>query len=127
MRYPPFRKTRLWKERKTIPVRANDRPAGRERTDQGRYFRCWNCGFVCDIERDLLSDKDHGMSVENYVDTVSAGLGTTSNKIYLAGPKFSWRIFQVDSAGSHVTIRQNLKAQATSGCPLCGTRAWKAA
>ena len=126
MRYPPFRKTRLWKERKTIPVRANDLHAGRERTDQGRYFRCWHCGFVCDIERDILSDQQSGMSVYNYVDTVSAGLGTNSTKIYLSGPKFSWRTFLLDNQGEHVTIRQNLGAQSAGGCPLCSTKAWRA-
>jgi hypothetical protein len=27
------------------------------REDADRYFHCWNCGFVCDSQRDSLGDR----------------------------------------------------------------------
>lgn len=39
---------RLARRSRTLPI------FGRG-DDKGRYFRCWNCGFICDSQRD-----DHG-------------------------------------------------------------------
>ena len=27
--------------------------------DSGRYYRCWHCGSICDIERETLDYGDH--------------------------------------------------------------------
>jgi len=38
---------KLPKQSRTIPVKGGGE-------DRGRYFRCWNCGFICDTQRDNL-------------------------------------------------------------------------
>ena len=51
---------RLRKEKRTIPIRGIWE-------DKGKYFRCWNCGFVCDSQRDSLGDHG-GVTTGTYVD-----------------------------------------------------------
>lgn len=41
-------RTKVQHDARTRPLK----PARWE--DEGRYFRCWNCGFVCDSQRDSL-------------------------------------------------------------------------
>ena len=51
-----FKKSRYPSQIRTIPIRARDGDSGREIIDKGNYFRCWNCGFICDARRDELSE-----------------------------------------------------------------------
>jgi len=121
--YRPYQKTQLPRERKTIRVKAGDGSTGREKIDAGNYFYCWNCGFVCDIRRDDLSEGRHGVtysvSEETAVmpDTAIEG----SSQITITG-RTSLR--KVDAAGDAVGVKVQYTRR-TSGCPLCGTRAWK--
>ncbi len=60
-RYGIYKQSRLPREKKTIPV-----PGDLE--DDGRYFECWVCGFICDSQRDIIGDGS-GVDVITYVDT----------------------------------------------------------
>jgi hypothetical protein len=123
MTRPKFKKTRLPKQRRTIPLKSSDRASGREVIDAGRYFRCWNCGFICDVERDALSDLGNG-SNPVAVPEVSTGFtyaeGEDANKIVL----YKVRLSATDSSGDPVGIQHSFRVSGT-GCPLCFTRAWK--
>ena len=44
-------KRKLTKRSRTIPVYG-------EGADKGKYFRCWNCGWICNVDRDELGDSD---------------------------------------------------------------------
>jgi len=44
--------------KRRLPKRSRTRPVYGKGDDKGRYFRCWNCGFICDKERDELGDAD---------------------------------------------------------------------
>lgn len=66
-----FKKSHYPRQIKTIPIRARDGDSGREVIDKGSYFRCWNCGFICDERRDKLSsDGRRGTVLSVYVDSV---------------------------------------------------------
>jgi len=59
-------RSRIRKESRTIPLYGDaDRGNG---LDDGRYFRCWNCGFICNIDRDALggSESRDGISYEDF-------------------------------------------------------------
>lgn len=59
-------RSRLRKESRTIPLYGDaDRGNG---LDDGRYYRCWNCGFVCNIDRDALGDSESrdGLHYEDF-------------------------------------------------------------
>ena len=123
-----YRRTKLPRERKTIRLKAGDKGTGREQIDHGRYFRCWHCGFICDIERDELSEGRHGMSVSNYYRNALGALpgsGEKSVMLVLKMPARNFILPKADSAGDAVTVYDHWLADVASGCPLCGTRAWK--
>ena len=43
-----------------------------EREDTGKWWRCWNCGFINDIDRSPVDTGEFGrtgVSVKTYVDT----------------------------------------------------------
>ena len=59
-------RSRIRKESRTIPL-----PAARDRgngEDDGRYFRCWNCNSICNIDRDALGGPESrdGLSYEDF-------------------------------------------------------------
>jgi len=51
-------KRKLAKRSRTLPVYG-------EGADKGKYFRCWNCGWVCNVDRDKLGDSDSGSGNEH--------------------------------------------------------------
>ena len=124
-----FRKSRYRKQIRTIPIRANDGDSGRELIDKGSYFRCWNCGFICDVRRDELSkdgrrgtvltegtSTSYGDTTLNYAvgDSVNIGAGV-GHDIVLA---------EVGPDGTPVTVMHSYTVGG-SGCPMCHTRVWK--
>ena len=59
-------RSRLRNESRTIPLYGSvERGNG---LDDGRYFRCWNCGFVCNEDRDSLggSESRDGIYYEDF-------------------------------------------------------------
>jgi rubrerythrin len=84
----------VYSERK-LPRQKRSLPIYGEREDANKYWHCWNCGFVCNIQRDTLDTGAHataGVSVGTFTDT--------------------------DGSTHYVTT-------ITGGCPFCGTRNWK--
>ena len=47
--YIKYDRRRLPTKRRRIPVFGTD-------THSGKYFKCWNCGFICDKDRDKTGD-----------------------------------------------------------------------
>ena len=41
--------------KRTMPIRG-------EGEDKDKWFRCWNCGFPCNVERNSLDTGEHGGS-----------------------------------------------------------------
>jgi hypothetical protein len=117
------KKTTLSKQRKTIPLPATDRTSGRDRIDSGRYYRCWNCGFICDVDLNALSEQGNGSYPEAYTDAASetgAYGGYGSPIITIDGDTLP----KSDADGNPVTVVHKFEAGGT-GCPLCFTRSWK--
>ena len=124
MRYPPFKKVKLPTERRTIPLRSNDRGSGRDKIDDGKYFRCWNCGFICNIERDALSERGPGTILTDF--DIPAGTPYQDPEAIklTGGMGYDFVLPKADANGDPVVVRQDYKITGT-GCPLCHTRAWK--
>ena len=40
------------KRKRRIPLRGSFE-------DEGKYYRCWNCGFICNIERDAFGEDEN--------------------------------------------------------------------
>jgi len=82
-RYGSYQTTRLPKQKKTISVLGH-------LEDEGKYYRCWNCGFVNHVQRNAIG-VGSGASTEAYVDTdgvtkyksiVTAGCSFCGSKNY---------------------------------------------
>jgi len=111
--------SRIPKESKTIPIYGH--PDHGDGEDAGKYYRCWHCGVICNVDREELGGPDsrHGVTpiaytqVDQYGDTVShceGAYGSTQTICEAAG-------------GTWTSTRY--KAVVNSGCPLCGTRNWR--
>ena len=119
----PSRKTR--KQSRTLPVKGRGE-------DEGKYFRCWNCGFVCDKDRDKLGDGESrsGVVVEEFV--VSNELGyqfgddPLDSKITLESVGFHDEVLpRASSDGTAREVKHDQEGTAASGCPMCGSLNWR--
>lgn len=100
---------KLRKDSRTLPVKGYG-------DDEGKYFRCWNCGFVCDNDRDALSDRST-ITYEQF------GANTYSGHITIRSGHV---LIQLDQAGDAQPVKLAYSPKAESGgCPLCHTKNWK--
>lgn len=112
-------KNRLPRFRKTIPVKGTAE-------DQGKYFRCWNCGFVCKDGRDALGDGPVGIT-PSVSDPDPADCRPTPGDPRSVMIDFnpSFCLMELDAAGAYKEIYVPRAATVTSGCPMCGIKTWK--
>ena len=127
------RKTRIPKQSRTIPVRGHkDYGDGQ---DAGKYWRCWNCGFICDVERDELGDSESTDGVSHTIYNAQYTGGLTDAMIHgdnngvalltMASARSGHVLLELDAAGDPKGVRLNWTPDVTSGCPFCGTRNWR--
>lgn len=94
-------------EKRTLPMYG-------EGDDRGKYYRCWNCGFICNIDRDAIGDGD-GRSYTEF--------GVNTPPLYPVndgGPPLSCNGVDVDV----ILVSDGYQVGGT-GCPLCHTLAWR--
>ena len=95
--------------------------------DKGRYFSCWYCGWVCDIERDYRGPR----TGEYYEDAIEPSLGSLDRTsplnglTVLGGITQSHRLMELDGSGTPKTIQHTFLKKVSAGCPNCGTQNWK--
>ena len=98
--------------------------------DEGRYYHCWHCGFVCDSERDELGDADstagddhtdvHNLAgADPYTNNVGRH---ASNRLCL---KHLYVAMRKDAAGDSKTIVHLHTTDVSRGCPFCGSTNWR--
>jgi len=127
------RKTR--KESRTIPVIGDG-------DDAGKYYRCWNCGFICDADRDALGDSDSrsGVTQIDYVKEYpsASGIGGGTEG-WSADGQVPLQLLTVSGGamGRMVTLENEddgtpkalnhhvFKPKVDSGCPFCGSKNWR--
>jgi len=134
---PGKRRSKIYHDARTLPLRGSG-------DDEGRYFRCWNCGFRCDVEVDALGDASSrpGKTFEFYyeiydvADTDSRELlsaqgldyyGVNGNTILATSSLLRNTIIslKVGVDGQPLTIKQTIRPTVSSGCPVCGTLNWR--
>ncbi len=123
----------VYRTPKKIPLRrrSRTRPVKGTGDDEGKYYRCWNCGFVCDSSRDksdgsyagdnhttgyeLAGQKHFGKHEHLYI-----GL---EDRCYQGGPMHIYVGMKLRAEGSTYTetVYHNHKSDISHGCPFCGT------
>ena len=103
----------LPKQSRTLPLYGN--PTRGDGEDSGKYYRCWNCGFICDVDRDSLGGPDDKANVtpeaytqkDQYANTIGhceGAHGATQAKCEASGG--TWSTTRYIAGGS-------------GGCPMC--------
>ena len=110
------RRIQLWGD----PIRGDGQ-------DFGKWFRCWNCGFICNSERDALGDSQSrdGRVHKDYAQNPDPG--TVQKQATLGGPSNVFVASEQDSGGTAKGVRNAImvSSSASSGCPLCGSLNWR--
>ena len=102
------------KDSRSIPLwGATERGDGQ---DHGKFFECWNCGFICNVDRDALGDaqsvSDITMTSYDLLDEYGDSVADTG------GCKHT--IFE----GEGYTTNRYIPT-VESGCPFCGTKNYR--
>lgn len=87
-RHVSYPRMQLSKQRKTLAIFGIQE-------DVGKFFRCWHCGFICNVTRDQLDYGDHAR----------AGIVPTAF---------------TDTDGGTLYY-----PDVTGGCPMCGSKNYK--
>lgn len=104
------------KDSRTLPVKGKNE-------DEGKYYRCWNCGFICNVDRDELggSASKDGISYARF----SRDYGTGENGEVIASLRSGHVCPKIDADDDAVTVREYWNPDVNSGCPMCGCLNYK--
>lgn len=118
-------KRKLAKRSRTLPVFGKG-------DDEGKYFRCWNCGFICNKNRDELGDAEssagdehtdyHGIANEDPYSNIAR---SASRICCLGSPGHYFVALEVGADGNPKTIIHDFTSTISRGCPFCGTTNWR--
>lgn len=114
------------KRSRTILLRLKD-----EDGRTGRFYRCWNCGFICDTQKNALGGSE-GSDGTAYTDVATPSMGRADSsdirfgyaQLRGIGGK-SVAVLEVGSNGQPKGIQRVISHITGSGCPLCGTENWR--
>ncbi len=97
-------------------------------TGGGVFYRCWNCGFICNDKRDSLGDESSGDAIEQR-DFQQPHLGIIPGR-----PRTAQAVFggfnhvtvapAADSDGNPQIVTHNY-ATSGGGCPQCHSLNWR--
>lgn len=112
---------------RTLPIYGD--PISGDGLDAGKYYRCWNCGFVCNVDRDALGDAQSrdGVAIKGFIETPERdGQGPLAHISVLGDSINHYHVAMENGVdGQPKAIRHSQVAQDGSGCPHCMTRNWK--
>lgn len=114
--------------------------------DDGKWFKCWNCGFVCNIDRDGLGDAESVSNISYAIadtkystDDMATGRPGTGRPVggsvdghndgiallQMATKRSGHVVLKVGADGSVATVRENYYPTSGHGCPFCHTQNWR--
>ena len=113
-----FIRERLPKRKKTIPLKGS-------LEDSGRYFKCWNCGFICDANRDKIGPGD-GTTQLDKPDIAFGGFGSGDKLSITMIVDDMFTILKNDGQGNPIVkYEHNQYPKSIGGCPLCGSKNYR--
>ena len=117
-----------------LPKRSRTLPIKGTGDDEGRYFHCWNCGFVCDSQRDELggSDSSAGDDHTEYYRLAApdSRIDTTgkdpAKHAVLGGCIGHYHVtMRIGADSEPKTVMHNHISDISRGCPFCGSTNWR--
>jgi len=117
-RYTRYLHHRQLRKKRTIPIYG-------EKEDTGKYFKCWNCGFICNVGRDSLGDGD-GRAYLDSPEIAGDSFGSQDPLSVELILDDLFTILQNDANGNPITsYRYNQYPAGSGGCPLCHSQNYK--
>lgn len=113
------RSKKLRRESKTLPVKGHkDYGDG---IDDGKWFKCWNCGFLCNSEDNELGGPNELNEIKPIAYTQVDDKGV--EKFHCEGKAGKTQTICEAAGGTWTSTAY--KPGRRAGCPLCGTLNWK--
>lgn len=120
-KYTGYKQSRLPKESRTIPL-SGDKDRGNG-LDYGRWYRCWNCGFPCNIDRDSLGGP-RDISGNSYQEYYLPADPYRNRETTIGGLDESYVAMEQGADGSAKEVRHLFEVVTSGGCSFCGTKNW---
>ena len=118
-RYTRWRSRPLPNEKRNISLKGKGE-------DKGKYYRCWNCGAICDVTRETLNLPRGGVNVTQYVD-LGEPIMDDDNSIRLCADSigFNYQVIPQESPdGTPVNTYGGFDTKVHAGCWFCGCTTW---
>jgi hypothetical protein len=113
-------------DRRQLPCRKKAIPRNWADTQDGKFYRCWNCGFTCNTDRDKLGSGDGYVTTDAILATdlvlFSGNLKANTLSVSMTT---DLSLVEVDSNGDAKIFKRNFCTTITAGCPFCGCKAYK--
>lgn len=117
--------------------------------DENKWFRCWNCGHPCNVDRDergptlgtrgvpakdstMLSGYEVSDTSDAHVNSYPSWdhLGASKDtdlptKVLIRGIPHEHICMENDSTGNPKEVYHYFGSNITRGCPFCGSLNWK--
>ena len=108
---------------KHIPLAGDSHSMPYKRRGDESLWKCWNCGFICDEDRDDSSGSKAG---DNHLVNALPACGGTGldGMIIPIEIGTECRLMEQDADGD-VTIHHIYSTNVTKGCPFCGSTNYK--
>lgn len=107
------------KSRSAVPI--NGSAIRGDGLDAGKYFRCAQCGFVCNKERDSLG----GPESKNNVSFEIFNNDTPEDGLNFAILGMTHICLRIGADSNPQQIYRNYMPVINSGCPMCGSLNWR--
>lgn len=111
--------SKITKDSRRIPVYGD--PIRGDGNDYNKWYHCWNCGFLCNVDRNAIGDSQSrdGVVFKDYSQQIAGGKDTAIlGDVLIAGEN--------DAEGNPKAVKNSLMvSEDTYGCPFCGTLNWR--
>lgn len=91
--------------------------------DRGKWIRCWNCGFIVNVDRDLGDPEQPGVEITDaIVQAQTLEMGGTAPNCSMDNLDMVGTLIKQDASGTAITDYYTPRlAEVSRGCPFCGT------
>lgn len=109
-------RARLRKESRTIAVWGS--PERGDGLDHNKWYRCWNCGWLNNVDKKALGDSQSldGLTMTEYTPAVYSGAVRLGESLIAQ---------ENDADGNPKTPVRHYKPTSNSGCGFCGSLNWR--
>ncbi len=96
--------------------------------DNGKYYKCWNCGQICHDKEHQLGGSKSGDATEHFDFSIASSGIISGDKLstlsILGSLQTSMASLELNSSGGTKTVLHSHRTTG-GGCPLCHSLNWR--